>query len=391
MSYLRALRRSRALTLVDIARLTGIPARSIAAAEHGVHPLNRQDCERLALIFGLSDHTYLVRSVNAFHQRQAAATLALPASVRNAITVATLTSFIATGAAQTLLPSLATSPLLPQQVAQAGFSSGLEFTIGQDTAGFIPLQAMNTLERAVTVAAVDIAAPSVSAVNVALVEPGASSPEATLAAEEFLASVRMELAAKLSELGTSAAPAEAAEDIVVPPAEAAPPPETAAPQPTEVIAPPAFVLTEAGPQGCPLQPEHGRVVMTQGYGVGTHAPADVWGAVDLAVDGNGDGWAEPDATWDVLVVSTHGGVVWATPGSWPGGNHVWIEDQASGWSTGYAHLSQILVESGQYVAAGTVIGLVGNTGMATGPHLDYQVWHNRVNVDPTNLVSVCEV
>ena len=72
MSYLRALRRSRALTLVDIARLTGIPARSIAAAEHGVHPLNRQDCERLALIFGLTDQTYLIRSVNAFHQRQAA-------------------------------------------------------------------------------------------------------------------------------------------------------------------------------------------------------------------------------------------------------------------------------------------------------------------------------
>ena len=42
------------------------------------------------------------------------------------------------------------------------------------------------------------------------------------------------------------------------------------------------------PFGCPVQPNAGRVVMTQGYGVGTHAPTAIWGAIDLAVDGNGD-------------------------------------------------------------------------------------------------------
>jgi hypothetical protein len=47
------------------------------------------------------------------------------------------------------------------------------------------------------------------------------------------------------------------------------------------------------PFGCPVHPLKGKVIMTQGYGVGTHAPASIWGAVDLAVDSNGDGNADP--------------------------------------------------------------------------------------------------
>jgi murein DD-endopeptidase MepM/ murein hydrolase activator NlpD len=127
-------------------------------------------------------------------------------------------------------------------------------------------------------------------------------------------------------------------------------------------------------------------VITQGYGVGTHAPAAIWGAIDLAIDSDHDGYAEPGASWYTPVVATHDGVVTVTMESWPAGNHVWVRDSASPWKTGYAHLAIVSVSTSQYVSAGTVIGLVGSSGLSSGPHLDYQVWYGEQNVNPTNLV-----
>jgi len=58
--------------------------------------------------------------------------------------------------------------------------------------------------------------------------------------------------------------------------------------------------------------------------------------------------------------------------------------------TRYGHLSQILVQQGQWVKQGTVIGLVGSTGMSTGAHLHFELWQRNAGewavLDGTNML-----
>ena len=57
------------------------------------------------------------------------------------------------------------------------------------------------------------------------------------------------------------------------------------------------------------------------------------------------------------------------------GNLVQVQ-HSNGYETSYMHLSRVLVRSGQRVSQGQKIGLVGMTGLATGPHLDFRIQHN---------------
>lgn len=57
------------------------------------------------------------------------------------------------------------------------------------------------------------------------------------------------------------------------------------------------------------------------------------------------------------------------------GNLVQVQ-HANGYETMYLHLSRVLVRSGQRVEQGQRIGLVGMTGLATGPHLDFRILQN---------------
>ncbi len=141
------------------------------------------------------------------------------------------------------------------------------------------------------------------------------------------------------------------------------------------------------PFGCPVQPAAGRVVMTQGYGVGTHAPSAIWGAVDLAVDGNGDGYAEPSATIGAPVVALHGGIAKVVPNNWLAGNYVRIDDDMNGWATAYAHLDSLNISNEQRIEPGMIIGWVGTTGYSSGPHLHYEVYQNDININPLSILE----
>jgi len=57
-----------------------------------------------------------------------------------------------------------------------------------------------------------------------------------------------------------------------------------------------------------------------------------------------------------------------------------------GYNTFYGHLEKILVKPGQMVKRGQVIGYLGSTGRATGPHLHYQINVNGVAVNPDNYI-----
>ena len=64
-----------------------------------------------------------------------------------------------------------------------------------------------------------------------------------------------------------------------------------------------------------------------------------------------------------------------------------IIDHGWGIYTGYLHQSEILVNVGDSVQQGQLIGRVGGTGRVTGPHLHWEVWAGGVQVDPMDWLS----
>lgn len=62
-------------------------------------------------------------------------------------------------------------------------------------------------------------------------------------------------------------------------------------------------------------------------------------------------------------------------------------DHGLGLFSGYWHQSEIMVVEGQEVQAGEIIGLIGNTGLSTGPHLHWELRLNGIAVNPLQWVK----
>ena len=87
-----------------------------------------------------------------------------------------------------------------------------------------------------------------------------------------------------------------------------------------------------------------------------------------------------------------GTLVWTTArgqvayAGWKGGYGKLVEIvHSNGYRTRYAHLSKILVRKGQLVQQKDIIGKVGATGLATGPHLHYEIIKNGHHVNPEHI------
>jgi murein DD-endopeptidase MepM/ murein hydrolase activator NlpD len=78
--------------------------------------------------------------------------------------------------------------------------------------------------------------------------------------------------------------------------------------------------------------------------------------------------------------SSDGVVVFA--GSRAGYGNTVVVRHEDGVETLYAHLRGVAVEVGERVGSGTIVGSVGQTGRATGPHLHFEVRRNGTAEDP---------
>ncbi len=63
-----------------------------------------------------------------------------------------------------------------------------------------------------------------------------------------------------------------------------------------------------------------------------------------------------------------------------------IIDHGNGLQTQYSHLSALLVSPGQRVNRGDAVGRVGTTGVATGPHLHFEVHQSGAAINPLNFL-----
>jgi murein DD-endopeptidase MepM/ murein hydrolase activator NlpD len=87
------------------------------------------------------------------------------------------------------------------------------------------------------------------------------------------------------------------------------------------------------------------------------------------------------------VMAANRGVVALVDNFFLAGNVVYI-DHGGGVVTAYFHLSKTLVQVGDTVSRGQQIGLVGNTGRVTGPHLHWAARYGATTVNPLDLIGL---
>lgn len=88
------------------------------------------------------------------------------------------------------------------------------------------------------------------------------------------------------------------------------------------------------------------------------------------------------------VVAPAGGVVTlAEPDFWYEGGLIFL-DHGHGLQSAFLHLSDVSVKAGDVVKQGDLLGAVGATGRATGPHLDWRVNWGKTWIDPQVLLKI---
>ena len=122
-------------------------------------------------------------------------------------------------------------------------------------------------------------------------------------------------------------------------------------------------------------------VITSGYGLlrsyNFRPPSEYHGGLDFAGD-----------VGDTIVAPSGGIVLWGGQ-TLRRGNGL-IIDHGGGVTSGYYHMADFVAQPGDLVRAGDVIGRVGATGLATGPHLHWEIVVHGVTVNPVQWIRAVD-
>jgi murein DD-endopeptidase MepM/ murein hydrolase activator NlpD len=135
-------------------------------------------------------------------------------------------------------------------------------------------------------------------------------------------------------------------------------------------APPPLDAGPSAPRGWPLD-EPGYVTRGQ---IGTGGSDEAHPGLDIAV---------PIGT----IVRASGGATVNQVGEDPEYGHFVLLDHSEGYQSMYGHLSRILVDAGGAVSRGEAIGLSGNSGRSTAPHLHFEIRQGGSALDPRTMVK----
>ncbi len=127
----------------------------------------------------------------------------------------------------------------------------------------------------------------------------------------------------------------------------------------------------------PIADNHGHVTME--FGPNRHPRSNQWylhKGIDIA-----------GAYGASVLASANGKVIEAGYNTTGYGHNILIRHKY-GFRTRYSHLSRIYVTKGQEVVQGEAIGAVGNSGISTGPHLDFQIILGTDVIDPSLFLKI---
>ncbi len=128
------------------------------------------------------------------------------------------------------------------------------------------------------------------------------------------------------------------------------------------------------PNGSPV----GKARRSSGFGKRKHPVTKKYKmhrGLDFAVNTGTKIYAPADGVVEVTRKSNQGS-----------GNYLRLQ-HSFGFSSSYSHLKQFKVRSGQFVRKGDLIGISGNTGLSSGPHLHYEIRFVGRALDPQSFVD----